>query len=299
MPVLVDTYNVLQTVGVLPPALAGVDTAGLAALILKSRYRAEDVRLICDGTRPDNQPRGRVSGGLSVHYAGPGNSADDLIAEIVRTSTDPRRLTVVSSDGAVIRHAKTRKCKTVSSVDFLETLARDNEVQTIRPGSQAPAHERGPGPLSEKQVNSWMKQFGIDGSEIGGLSSQIEAEARKMAAKAMRAAGGAGRDAARAKGGAARAKDHAARVGDDAALAADGASEESDDAAMAGPDAADTRSELAQGISLPADLLGEAARLLKEFDVDDATLPDPGEATDAADDRPVRDVRDRKDRSDK
>ena len=41
MPLLIDAYNVLHVVGVLPPDLAGIDLEELAILIAKSRFRGE------------------------------------------------------------------------------------------------------------------------------------------------------------------------------------------------------------------------------------------------------------------
>ena len=55
MPTLVDAYNVLHVVGVLPPELAGIDLEELAALLEGSRFGREEVLLICDGIPKPNQ----------------------------------------------------------------------------------------------------------------------------------------------------------------------------------------------------------------------------------------------------
>ena len=105
MPLIVDTYNVLHVVGVLPPDLAGIDTQGLIDLIGRSRYRGERAFLICDGRPRERAPRGRF-GPLSVRYAGGGSTADELIEALIQTSSSPRRLTVVSSDRQIVRAAR-------------------------------------------------------------------------------------------------------------------------------------------------------------------------------------------------
>jgi hypothetical protein len=127
MSLIVDTYNVLHTVGVLPPEIAGVDRAGLAELIGRSRYRHQRVTLVCDGVAREDAPRGRI-GGVSFRYAGADRTADDVIAQIIRRSSSPRRLTVVSSDRAVLREARRRRCNLLRSEEFLEHLAKDHET---------------------------------------------------------------------------------------------------------------------------------------------------------------------------
>lgn len=126
MPLIIDTYNVLHVTGVLPPEIAGVDTASLIDLIRLSRYRRRRVTLVCDGTPAEDAPTGRV-GPITICYGGPGPTADALITAIIRRSSIPRRLTVVSSDRAVQREARRRRCGILSSEQFLQHLAVDHE----------------------------------------------------------------------------------------------------------------------------------------------------------------------------
>ena len=51
MLIIVDTYNVLHVVGVLPPEIAGVDTAGLIELLARSRYRGRRSRFRSQRTK--------------------------------------------------------------------------------------------------------------------------------------------------------------------------------------------------------------------------------------------------------
>ena len=125
MLLIVDTYNVLHVVGVLPADIAGVDTADLIDLLRRSRYRGQRVILVCDGVPRPETPQGRL-GSISVHYAGHGTTADDRIAAIIRRSSAPRRLTIVSSDRAVLRAGRRRRCSTLDSAAFLRQLADDH-----------------------------------------------------------------------------------------------------------------------------------------------------------------------------
>jgi len=139
MPLLIDTYNVLHTVGILPPDIAGVDAPGLIELIRVSRYRQEHATLICDGVPQDETVAGRV-GNITVRYSGHESTADEVIITKIRKSFIPRRLTVVSSDRAILREARRRRCKPLTSEEFLSQLAADYEaVAARRAGGRAAA----------------------------------------------------------------------------------------------------------------------------------------------------------------
>ena len=60
VPLLVDAYNVLHVVGVLPPDLAGIDLEELAILITNSRFRGEEAVLV--GSKEGGEG-GEVEGG--------------------------------------------------------------------------------------------------------------------------------------------------------------------------------------------------------------------------------------------
>ncbi|MCH2135103.1 MAG: NYN domain-containing protein [Phycisphaerales bacterium] len=123
MGLLIDTANVLHQTGVLPPDLAGVGLRGLGALIKGSRWGAERVTLVCDGA-----PRGPHAGlptGMHAVFSGHGATADDLIEARIAASNAPRTLTVVSSDRRIIKAARKRRCRSLTSEAFLRTLVTD------------------------------------------------------------------------------------------------------------------------------------------------------------------------------
>ena len=157
MPIIIDTYNALHVTGVLPPELAVGEPEGLARLIAASRFGSEAVWLICDGV-----PRGATRvGRIVIEGAGPGKSADDHIAAFLERSSAPRRLTVVTSDRAIQRKARSRGAECVKSEDFLAMLADD--ARRVKParGRPAPPSPRRSVPLSEREVAGWMTLFAI------------------------------------------------------------------------------------------------------------------------------------------
>ncbi len=159
MPLIIDTYNVLHTTGILPPEMAGIDLGGLIRLISSSRYRRQLVTLVCDGTGP-----GPASSGLprtiAIRFSGPDREADDLILELIERATDRRRITVVTSDRAVVNAARKRRCATLSSPAFLERLLGDART---RP---RPVDDRPTGQLDAKRVDQWIERFGLAETEL-------------------------------------------------------------------------------------------------------------------------------------
>jgi len=155
MPLLIDTYNVLHTTGILPPEMAGSDVGGLIRLISSSRYKRQLVTLVCDGTGPMPSSAGRPRR-IAVRFAGPGREADDLILELIDAASDRRRITVVTSDRAVATAARKRRCRTITSQAFLGHLLTDAQTRS------KPLDDRPTGPLDKKRVDHWIEQFGVD-----------------------------------------------------------------------------------------------------------------------------------------
>jgi predicted RNA-binding protein with PIN domain len=113
--------------------------------------------ILCDGTKPRDIRDRR--GAIGVHYAGGGVSADAAIERLVNESSHPRRLTVVSNDRAVQKAARRRGATVLRADTFLAQLAHD--VQRAPRGRKA-VLRRDPGPLSARQVDAWLRYFGIE-----------------------------------------------------------------------------------------------------------------------------------------
>ena len=95
MPLIVDTMNVLHVTGVLPPDLAGLELADLPPLVRISRFRDQHVTFVCDGHGTEN-PLPASHPLISVKFSGRGRTADDVIAQLVKRSSTPRRTAAIS-----------------------------------------------------------------------------------------------------------------------------------------------------------------------------------------------------------
>jgi predicted RNA-binding protein with PIN domain len=164
MPLLLDTYNVLHVTGVLPPDLAGIDVAGLLDLLSGSRYRGEQIVMVCDGNPRRGGPRFEPSARHRVVFSGKKESADNVIMRMIAHSSAPRRLTVVSSDNEILRAAKRRRCPTMSSENLLEILAEDHASPRMRKSAAGAGKPRAP--LSAASVEEWIGIFGLDERDL-------------------------------------------------------------------------------------------------------------------------------------
>lgn len=163
MPLLLDAYNILHVVGVLPPDLAGIDLEELADLVAGSRFRGEETILVCDGT-----PRRHAVGHSTVHvrFAGPGVTADEAIMRLVRRSNAPRRVTVVTSDREIAQAVRRRRATVIGSDRFLAMLAEDHALPAARPRTPGGGHH----PADRRQVEAWLRLFDLD-PELEALPS--------------------------------------------------------------------------------------------------------------------------------
>lgn len=158
MTLLVDTYNVLHVVGVLPDSLAGINVAGLAKLIGLSRYRGKKSFLVCDGV---SGAKTSLPDQIQVVFSGSKLTADQVIVAKVLAASYPRQITVVTSDRAIQRAVRRRKAKTIPSPDFLEHLVADAENANIQSkGAQPKPSPKGP--LSETAIEAWAQYLDID-----------------------------------------------------------------------------------------------------------------------------------------
>ncbi|MCP4758173.1 MAG: NYN domain-containing protein [Planctomycetes bacterium] len=164
MRVLIDAWNVLHQEGVLPPGLAGIDLEGLGRLMQATRWQRVHATLACDGIpkpRPEDLP-----GAIHVIWSGAGREADDVIEGLIRRSTTPRRLIVVSSDRRLQKAARRRRCKWLSSEDFLRTILED-----LASGVEATPLPSGP----PESAEAWVGHFGLSKDEIAAIEAETEA----------------------------------------------------------------------------------------------------------------------------
>lgn len=151
MALVIDTYNLLHAT--MPPSLAGLDEMGLCRLLARSEFAGQRMVMVCDGRPKPHAPAGTFDG-VEVVYSGSDRTADDVIMELIERDTAPRRLVVVSSDRAIQAAARRRRAYAFSADAFIRLLMHSRPTT-----SSAPA--RPTEPLTEEQVEHWLREFGI------------------------------------------------------------------------------------------------------------------------------------------
>lgn len=154
VPVLVDGNNLMYAL-----ADAGVDAGRSMVCELLGRYgehRDVDVTIVFDGSAPPPDEARRIANPhISIHYSG-GRTADDVLADLIGSHSAPRTLTVVSTDRAVQRQGRRRRCKVVDSATFAQWVTEPPSEPA--PSVEPDAKRRG---LAAGQAADWLEEFGI------------------------------------------------------------------------------------------------------------------------------------------
>jgi predicted RNA-binding protein with PIN domain len=108
---------------------------------------------------PDHIPASIRHKGISVLFAVDHDSADERIEDLIRQDSNPRSLTVVSSDHRIQRAASRKKAKVVSADEFLTML--DSRKERKRPAASTaptPIPSRSEIPSAEEAA-FWLAEF--------------------------------------------------------------------------------------------------------------------------------------------
>src|SRR5947209_6071614 len=136
---LIDGYNLLHRLEVRlkRPGAPPLEAARRRLLDRLSRGHAHDdaeVTVVFDAAgAPPGAPAADSYRGLRVLFSR-GQSADDLIEDLLRREPAPPRLTVVSDDARLLEAARRRGCPVLRCLDYLDGLG-------ARPPAAAPAPE--------------------------------------------------------------------------------------------------------------------------------------------------------------
>jgi predicted RNA-binding protein with PIN domain len=161
MALLIDGYNLLFAAGILGPirGKGGGESSREALLdFLVDHLPEKEVKqtmIVFDAAEaPPGLPRQFSHRGLAVRFAPRNMSADALLEDLIERSTDPRRLTVVSSDHRVQRAARRRGAKYIDSDHWHAELRRVAAQSAITQEELKPDR-----PLSPAEVAAWLREF--------------------------------------------------------------------------------------------------------------------------------------------
>ena len=146
MLLLVDGYNLLHVSGLfgpagVPPTLEQSRLALLEFLAVRlSEPLCKKTTVVFDAAAaPPGLPSHMEHAGITVRFAPRKQTADDLIADLIAKETDPRHLTVISSDHAVQRSARQRGAKFVDSEVWFRELRQRDSAASATAANEKPA----------------------------------------------------------------------------------------------------------------------------------------------------------------
>jgi predicted RNA-binding protein with PIN domain len=168
MPYLIDGYNLLYAIGRLTPrsGRAALDNARkelLRSLGAAAERDGEGVTVVFDAaTAPPGKAATRTCGRALSMFA-VGQTADDLIEELIARPPSGQRPTVVSDDHRLKEAARRRGCPCLGCLDFYERF--------LQPRAAAPPKgDAEPEKPTTDDAAHWLKEFGAidDDPRLGG-----------------------------------------------------------------------------------------------------------------------------------
>ena len=180
MRTLIDGYNVMFAAGLLgktfgPDGFRRVRTRFLNDLASRlGPVESHLTTVVFDAKKVfEGLPSEIRHKGITVCFAVDNPTADERIAELIRSHSDPKHLTVISSDNQVRTAARRRKASSVTADDFLSKLE-----QAIKKRSEAARAElpEKPATVSEAESAFWVREFG-EVERSGELKAAFERDA--------------------------------------------------------------------------------------------------------------------------
>jgi predicted RNA-binding protein with PIN domain len=159
---IIDGYNLLYAMGLLGDRTGphGLEKARSALLGLLHGSLSGDTAVVtvvfdsasaAPGSTTEDSFRG-----IRVLFAPGKLEADDVIEGLIRKSSTPKTLHVVSNDHRVQRAARGRGCQVRDCEDFLAWLERQRNQKSAQ-GTEPPEKKEH---LSENEVERWLAEFG-------------------------------------------------------------------------------------------------------------------------------------------
>ena len=174
MALIIDGYNLMYAAGILGRGIGpgGLERSRLALLnFVAEAIDAEELpttTIVFDARHaPPGLPSMLVHRGMTVCFAARHENADELIEELIRADSAPRRLTVVSSDHRLQRAAHHRRARAIDSDRWYSDMLRHRAARGAAP---SPATVKPTQPAAG-EVEFWLRQF-ADEPEIDDAISE-------------------------------------------------------------------------------------------------------------------------------
>ena len=160
---LIDGYNMLYALGRLAPrstpdALQGA-RRWLFDLLRPIAVAPTSITVVFDSRNDSPHMRTQeITSGVCFLYSR-GQTADDLIEDLIETAPDPRDLIVVSNDNRIKLAARHGKARSVGCLDYYEEFILPGPASASEAAPAADSStERGE--MSAEETEHWLEVFG-------------------------------------------------------------------------------------------------------------------------------------------
>ncbi len=191
MAIIIDGYNLLHAANIVAEGLGKYSleksrrsVLRAVAALLSAKERGSTTVVFDGKDAPPGLTKVAEFAGMTVLFSEPGTEADDLIEELIQSSTVPRRLTVVSGDHRLHRAARRRQATAIDSDVWYQQRYRDRQRKRERGASPNP--DQNDKKLSKEEVADWMDEFGpidvsgVDADDTDGKSDRKSASPRQQ-----------------------------------------------------------------------------------------------------------------------
>ena len=160
MAIIIDGYNVLHASRWLASDWKGVDRAQFCRLLGSlARHSGEKITVVFDALPSDPSMAPEKVSNIEVIFSGHGRTADDVIIQMIKSSSGPRDLTVVRSDRDIKAAAKRRGCKVTTAGEFIKNSASQLTRARSKQHHEPEQKQKG---LTRSETDQWLSEFGID-----------------------------------------------------------------------------------------------------------------------------------------
>lgn len=156
---LLDGYNLMHALVMGPqpgnPSLERARLRFLDYLAVELTSTAGDHTCVFDSKSQRPQPE-QSHRGVGVRFSH-GQTADDLIEQLIRSEPAPDQLTVVSNDHRLQQAARRRGCPSWTCEKYIDWLEERKSKANERP---TPAAIEKPSETSGAEIDEWLRRFG-------------------------------------------------------------------------------------------------------------------------------------------
>lgn len=169
--VLIDGNNVWHAMRALGP-LAAIGRQQVVVVVDRwARQRGLEATVVFDGPSPGGGLEAQMQTGAVRTRFSDRLTADTILVEMIEHVTDAGRVAVVTSDRAILHAARARRCRTLTSVEFVEQLRRSDRPPRsgrgsggARSGTPSPApfqSDPASSALSGDEIEDWLDHFNV------------------------------------------------------------------------------------------------------------------------------------------